>query len=101
MANRETCHVADSACLAPAGYGVAGVGCAENTTTYVKAHCVLCGNPVCRNCSSIRVCEAGTSGYFQRNRGNKGRVCNCCQIQYLDCGDDSRVMSRMRRLVEK
>lgn len=74
---RETCAVADQFCTDAANFEGA----------WARAECFCCGLAVCTKCSSKR-----------RYQGVKRRVCNDCQVSYLDDGSEARVMARMRRL---
>lgn len=77
MAKRPSCCMADQFCEAAANY--------EDRPVRIPT-CVACGEDVCRSCSSVR-----------RYRGKKSRLCNGCQIEYLDDGSDHVVLDRIYR----
>ena len=77
---REACCIADQACDAPANL---------EPQVKAKSFCFACGRPVCTKCSSRRK-------YY--DYGVK-RLCNDCQVEHLDDGDDKVVMARLRKLV--
>ena len=74
----DTCCVADQFCEAPANY--------EDSRAYAK--CFVCGEAVCTKCSTKRK-------YLQYG---KKRICNNCQIEYLDNRSDKIVMRRLYKL---
>jgi hypothetical protein len=57
---KDTCHVANARCSAPAGWR-AGSGYAENRSTFAEFVCEACSLPVCGSCSGIvngrRICD--------------------------------------------
>ena len=73
----DTCCVVDQFCNSPANLW---------PPVQVKGKCFACGQPVCRNCSSIRK-------YY--HYGNV-RLCNNCQIEYD--GNDNLVMARIYKM---
>ena len=77
---KETCCVADQACLAPGNL---------KPPIFPKSSCFACGSAVCVNCSSRR----------NYPPWKKVRLCNDCQIMHLDNGKDTIVMKRLRKLV--
>ena len=74
----DTCCVVDQFCLSPANL---------EELVPVRSRCVCCDESVCRMCSTRRL-----------YRGRLSRICNDCQIEYLDNRADARVMARLRRL---
>lgn len=50
---KQTCHVANSQCEAPAGWRV-GSGVGINTSQFTKLKCDVCGEPVCSKCSTVK-----------------------------------------------
>ncbi len=83
---KESCCVADSFCKAPANLD-------DRERPILRGWCFSCGQAVCGNCSSIRKFKP-ISAYGRR------RVCNNCQIENLDGGNDRVVMARMQSIAE-
>lgn len=52
---RYCSHVVDNDCMAPAGFRVGG-GVAKGTRG-CRGTCFRCGEPVCSNCSELRVVQ--------------------------------------------
>jgi len=64
-------------CLAPAGVGVSGVGCAEGEG-FARGTCQHCGDPVCSKCSVVT---------RRAKRGTRVRVCgDCWEERYEKAG---------------
>lgn len=63
----RTCEVSGNGCIAPAGYGISGLGTCEGTKS-CRGTCFGCGNPVCRKCSNVREWH---------NHGRQ-RICHNC-----------------------
>jgi hypothetical protein len=85
---KETCCVADQACLASAGL---------EPSIFPRSRCFACGQAVCVNCSSLRVYPLAEQLYHLK--GKRVRLCNDCQIMELDGDNDKVVMRRLTKLV--
>ena len=53
MRTANTCSVSDAECIAPAGWGVSGLGYALGADRVGRTRCYVCGEPVCIKCSLI------------------------------------------------
>ena len=78
MSNYKACCVVDEFCEYPANLETDGKGATH--------YCFCCGQPVCKNCSSIR----------KYHNYGKVRLCNTCQIDYD--GNDFIVLRRLYKL---
>lgn len=67
MKTLTTCSVANQDCESPAGWGSSfGYG-ANNYGPSIKTTCFICGEPVCKTCSSLVT-----------YRGHRVRACATC-----------------------
>ena len=81
LAAREACCVCDQFCKAAANHPRRPV---------LRTKCFICGQKVCTKCSSKR--KYLSYGIV--------RVCNDCQIESLDGGNNAVVMRRMHRIAK-
>lgn len=72
MKEYRYCSVAHANCTAPAGYGIPNVGTEDGDRSCRKT-CVVCGDPVCANCSRVIRLRRWPS-----DPPGKRRVCNNC-----------------------
>lgn len=80
----KVCCIVDQHCTAPAGWGIAGRGYAENDKLPNSLPiCNVCGRDVCRNCSYIRT---------------KTRYCADCFTEKFGAKAELTVLARMYRL---
>jgi hypothetical protein len=81
---REFCSVVDQFCECPP---MEERDCIDDPK--LRTECYVCGLPVCKMCSEIRI--------YKTFRGNKRvRMCNSCQLD-ID-GNSDRVYKRLRVL---